>query len=73
MTPPERYIRDPTSGGVRLKTFNWDCPKCGHRTEVDLESAEPVDLVCRNCGWSVGQRVDLALLPDRPPSEIDEN
>jgi predicted RNA-binding Zn-ribbon protein involved in translation (DUF1610 family) len=73
MTRGDRYIRDPASGSLRLKTFTWDCPKCGYRTEVDLGSVEPVDLVCRNCGWSVGQGVDLALPPYRRPSHIDEN
>jgi hypothetical protein len=63
----------PVSGRVDLKVFTWDCPKCGHRTEVDLGSAEPVDLTCIECGWSVGKAVDHSLAPYRPPAQIDKN
>jgi len=56
-----------------MKSFSWDCPKCGHRTEVDLGSVEPVDLTCRDCGWSVGKDVDVPLVPYRFPAQIDEN
>jgi transcription elongation factor Elf1 len=41
-----------------MKAFSWDCPKCGHRTTVKLADGDGADLICAQCGWTMGQDIE---------------
>ncbi len=51
-----------------MKSFTWDCPKCGYRTTVDLPVSADVELKCARCAWTIGEERDASLQsPEEEP------